>query len=60
MNAIIPTSGDQVEAFIDWMRKELQKTPYGEIGLLFTLHNSGIVGVDKISKKKNKLEKREP
>ena len=37
---------------INWFEKELDKTPYGRVGLVFVLHEGKIVKIEKIHHKK--------
>jgi len=42
------TTSTAVDGLIDWIREQLQTVAYGEVGLVFTMHNSAISRVKKI------------
>ena len=50
------TTGSDVETLIDWLRDELKGTRYGEVGLVFTVHNNEISKVEKVDKKTIKFK----
>lgn len=44
----IPTTHPGIQKLFDWLYQELQDTPYGRCGLVFTLHDSAVVRVEKV------------
>ena len=50
------TTGSDVETLIDWLRGELKHTRYGEVGLVFTVHNKEVSKVEKVDKKTIKFK----
>lgn len=43
----ISTSSSEVDNLLQWLRDELQRTQYGKVGLLFTVHEGKIVALEK-------------
>lgn len=43
----ISTSGTGVDTYLDWLKGELARTDYGEIGLRFVVHQGMITRVCK-------------
>jgi len=42
--------------YIEWLENEIDRVYYGEVGFIFKIHNGKIVGWEKISHKKEKIE----
>lgn len=43
----ISTSGNEIDDLIEWLREELRRTQYGKVGLLFTVHQNQITGIER-------------
>jgi hypothetical protein len=43
----LPTSSSEVEDLLVWLRGELEHTAYGKVGLVFTLHQGEITGIER-------------
>ncbi len=41
--------------YIEWLEIEIEKINFGEVGVLFKIHEGKIVGWEKISHKKEKI-----
>lgn len=44
----LTTTSTAVDDLIHWMREQLDSVSYGEVGLVFTMHNSAISRAKKI------------
>jgi hypothetical protein len=43
----LPTSSNEVDDLLAWLRGELGHTQYGKVGLVFTLHQGQITGIER-------------
>lgn len=43
----IATSAAEVSDLIDWLRNELERTQFGKVGLVFTMHQGQITGIER-------------
>lgn len=43
----LATSSNEVDDLIVWLRDELTRTQYGKVGLVFTLHQGQITGIER-------------
>jgi hypothetical protein len=43
----LATSANEVSDLIEWLRRELDNTQYGKVGLVFTLHQGEITGIER-------------
>ena len=43
----IATSANEVSDLIEWLRGELRRTEYGKVGLVFTIHQGQITGIER-------------
>ena len=43
----VPTSGAEIENLISWLRKRITEVQYGQVGIVFTLHD-GTANVERI------------
>jgi len=43
----LPTSSNEVDDLLVWLRHELEHTAYGKVGLVFTLHQGAITGIER-------------
>ena len=44
-----------VKSLIDWLNHNLDDVGYGEVGLVFTVHDSKVQYVDKVLRKKERI-----
>lgn len=44
-----------VKSLMDWLSKNLDEINYGEVGLVFTVHDGKPTFVDKVLRKKEKV-----
>ena len=52
---LIPSAGSEVEEIIENMKVRLQATPYGEVGVIFKLHDNRVCGVEKVHREVYKI-----
>lgn len=45
-----------VRSLVDWLNKNLDEINYGEVGLVFTVHDGKPTFVDKVLRKKERVE----
>ena len=50
-----PPPSLEADPLIAWLREALTTTPYGEVGVIFRMHQGRIVTADRIHKEKYKL-----
>lgn len=43
----IPTSSNEVDELMVWLKRELENTQYGKVGLVFTMHQGHITGIER-------------
>ena len=43
----LATSSNEVDDLIQWLRSELTHTQYGKVGLVFTLHQGQVTGIER-------------
>jgi len=55
----IATTGATVDAYIDKMKHKLKKLQYGEVGLVFKVHEGFVVSVQEINETKYRIIKEE-
>ena len=48
----IPTSHMAVKDSLTWLDEEVQRSEYGEVGVIFTMHAGRVVGIEKVDRKK--------
>ena len=62
MKLPLTTATSAVESFYDvanrWLRDQVPGVPYGEVGIMVTIHDHQIVSVKKILEEKCRLTKR--
>lgn len=46
---MITTTGSSIQNYLDWVRDELQKKSYGEVGIVFTIVRGQVTAVKKSS-----------
>jgi hypothetical protein len=42
------TTSSQVKTMINWLAEELSKTKYGEVGIVFTVHDAHVTKYEQI------------
>jgi len=45
MQMPIASAGSSVDSFYYWLKKKVEETDYGEVGITFIIHNKSIVRV---------------
>ena len=53
----IATTSATVNEYIEHMKKDLSKTDYGKVGIVFTIHDSQVCYVQEIKEKQYALTK---
>ena len=43
----IATSSQEIDDLITWLKEELNHTAYGKVGLIFTLHQGQVTGIER-------------
>ena len=52
----LATSSSEVNSLLNWLRDEMNRTQFGEVGLKFKLHDGHIVGIEKTTSVKGRFE----
>lgn len=52
----IPSVSSCIDTILEDLKKELRKVAYGEVGIIFTLHNSAVSKVRQIKSVKMKIK----
>jgi len=53
---MITTTGTSVIAYLDWVKRELEKKRWGSVGITFTICNGQVVDVEKASVDKDHFQ----
>jgi len=53
---MITTTGTSVIAYLEWVKRELEKKRWGSVGITFTVHDGQIVDVEKASVDKDHFQ----
>lgn len=49
MKEMVTTTGTSIDAYLDWVRKELVKKNYGEVSICFVVNRGQVTDVRKTS-----------
>lgn len=54
----LATSSGEIDSLLSWLREEIGKTQFGEVGLKFKIHEGAVVGIERTASVKGRFELR--
>lgn len=54
----LATSAGEIDSLLEWLKGEICRTEFGEVGLKFKIHDGAVVGIERTTSLKGRFELR--
>lgn len=54
----LATSSGEIDTLLEWLKGEICRTEFGEVGLKFKIHEGAVVGIERTTSLKGRFELR--